>query len=300
MVGPTAVGKSDFAERACARFDGSLLNCDSVQSYALVQIGAAKPDAETRKKLPHLLWDWVEPPDELTASLFRDKALEAIEHATKSGPVFAVGGSGFYIRALLKGMLPVKHVPPERTAFWRERLKSEGAACLHQELKVKDPEAARRLSSQDGYRVARALAIIEVEGRLLTDIQREFEQSAPTWPYRSIKIGLELPRADLIKRIERRVEKMFEQGLMSEVQNLIKLGHEQWAPMKSVGYKEIVEGQRQGQSPSEMRQQIALHTAQLAKKQMTWFRGDDEVKWFRADGNLNEAMALVAELCSQD
>ncbi|MGE0762054.1 MAG: tRNA (adenosine(37)-N6)-dimethylallyltransferase MiaA [Bdellovibrionales bacterium] len=299
VLGPTAVGKSDFALAAAKRFSGVLLNCDSVQSYSRVQVGAAKPDLKTLNEVGHYLWDWVHPPHILTAAEFRRRAILELEHLTQKSPVFAVGGSGFYVRALMKGLYPVRRVPKERTLVWRERLKAEGSVRLHEELQVLDPVYAQRLSPNDGYRIIRALELIENEGKSLTTIQAEFEQKAEEWPYRSLKIGLELPREELRQRIAVRAEQMLQMGLRQEVEDLLRQDLKEWAPLKSIGYKEVVEGLAQNWSDKQIQEAIALNTSQLAKKQMTWFKSDKEIEWFEARPQWQKPLERLQEFFSR-
>ena len=299
VVGPTAVGKSDFALQAATRFKGVILNCDSVQTYAHVQIGAAKPDMATRAKVPHHMLDFVLPPHQLTAAEFRREALDQLEVLTANHTVFAVGGSGFYLRALQKGLYPMTKVPKERTVYWQARLDQEGSIKLHQELEKVDAAYAKKLSPNDGYRILRALETIENEGRSITDIQAEFAKNHTPLPYRTLKIGFELPREELRKRIELRTQTMISAGLRQEVEGLIRKGLQSWAPLKSVGYKEMVDGILSGASDQEIAQQITLSTAQLAKKQMTWFRGDKEINWF-ASGNWQKPLDFVSDFLAED
>ena len=300
VVGPTAVGKSDFALQAAERFGGLLMNCDSVQTYTGVVIGAAKPDAVARARVPHYLLDWVSPPHHLTAAEFRREALEKLSELTKTHPVFAVGGSGFYLRALQMGLYPVRKVPVELTKIWQEKLNQMGTKALYEELKTQDPVYAKRLSPNDGYRILRALETMENEGKTITAIQTEFKAKATPFPYRTLKIGLELPRAILRERIAARTQQMLKQGLRQEVQGLLAQGLREWAPLKSVGYKEMVEGLATGLSDEQIGDKIALSTGQLAKKQMTWFKGDKEIKWFSAETSWTEPMAAIAEFLTHD
>lgn len=300
IAGPTAVGKSAFSLLAAEQFSGVILNCDSVQTYAHVRIGAAKPDLETQARVPHYLLDWVEPPHHLTAAEFRREALEKLATLTQNHPVFAVGGSGFYLRALQKGLYPVRKVSAELSRLWQEKLKQKGSKALYEELKKLDPDYAQRLSPNDGYRVVRALETIESEGRPITDIQNEFAAKATPFPYRMLKIGFELPRAVLRERIAARANDMIRQGLRHEVQGLINQGLQEWAPLKSVGYKEMVQGILQNHSDQQVVEKIIQSTSQLAKKQMTWFRGDSEIHWFSPGPPWTEPMAMVREFLALD
>jgi tRNA dimethylallyltransferase len=298
VLGPTAVGKSAFALRAAEEFGGIILNCDSVQCYCGVEIGAAKPSPSERIRIPHFLLDWVDPPRALTAAQFRRQAMPVLDEYTKTRPVFAVGGSGFYVQALEKGLYDVKQVSGERKAHWQSRLATEGAEVLHAELRLLDPDYGSRLSPNDHYRILRALMLIEAEGRSMTEIRRRFREQTTSWPFASIKIGFELPRLKLKEKIQARTEAMLEHGLQAEVEKLLALGLKDWAPLKSVGYKEMVQF-IEGEIPAvELVPRIVQSTLQLTKKQMTWFRSDPEIRWFSPDATSTwrEPMAFLSSL----
>lgn len=291
VLGPTAVGKSDFAFRAAKEFDGVILNADSVQCYQGVDIGAAKPTAWERGAVPHLLLDWMSPPDALTAAKFSRKALATINEQSKL--VFAVGGSGFYLQALEKGVFNVKPVPAERKRYWDTRSAELGGPPLHEELKSVDPEYAAKLSPNDAYRIVRALMVIENEKRTMTQIRAEFYGKPSPWPYRSVKIGFELSRAGLKERVTARTLEMLNQGWREEVEGLLRRGLKDWAPLRSVGYSEMVQF-LEGKIPeSELVPRIVQSTMQLAKKQMTWFRADPAIRWFESKPGQADALEYL-------
>lgn len=292
VLGPTAVGKSQFATDLAEETHGAILNCDSVQAFQKVSIGAAKPDAATRARVPHLLLDWVPPLEEFNASVFREQALAQLAEWTKKGPVFAVGGSGFYVRALCRGTFNVRSVPPERANYWRLRAMSEGSQELHRILEKQDPKYAARVSSNDAYRIARALGLMEVEKRTMTEIRHEFDQRPNVLPYRYIKIGFKRTRESLRERIRLRCEQMLREGWREEVEALLKEGLRDWQPLKSVGYREMVQA-IEGELPwDQLKDAVINSTLRLAKKQMTWFKADPEVQWFEA-GQEDERAALI-------
>lgn len=297
IVGPTAVGKSAFALDLAEEFGGSILNCDSVQTYAHVQIGAAKPLPQELERVPHHLVGYVTPPQELTAAQFRRDALQILEQETKKGPVFAVGGSGFYIQALKKGLYSVGQVDPIRRDYWKSRLEFDGAEVLYRELKSIDPGYALKISQNDGYRIVRALELIESENKSMEQIQMEFDQRAKAdWPYKTYNIALSMDRNLLRKRIAERTQAMLQQGLIEEVHELLQMNLKDWAPLRSVGYLEVVQGLESGSTPMQMAEKIEIHTAQLAKKQMTWFRRDTSLVWSDVSQDLSRARRLLLEI----
>lgn len=295
VVGPTAVGKSNFALAMARRWGGSIVNCDSVQCYKYVNIGAAKPTTEELQLCPHRMLSWVEPLQELTVAEFRSRAMKEIGESLTRGPVFAVGGSGFYIRALEKGLFKVKEVPAEVKAELLQRLQHEGAEALHRELSRLDPLAGEQIKVQDSYRVIRALSLMNVEGRPWSAIQAEFQQQESDWKFPTLKIGLMLPREELVARIEMRTAAMIDSGLIEEVRSGLAHGWRDWAPFRSVGYKEVVAflEQEAPQSLEQLKEAISISTRQLAKKQMTWFRGDATVNWFPSRPQWNEAAEFL-------
>jgi tRNA dimethylallyltransferase len=291
VLGPTAAGKSEFAMSAAKEFDGVILNCDSVQCYRGVDIGAAKPTAVEQREVRHYLLDWISPPNELTAARFSRKAHEVLKSEPKL--VFAVGGSGFYLRALEKGVFDVMSVREDRKSYWSQKAAELGGPALHEELKTIDPDYAAKLSPNDAYRIARALMLIENENKTMTQIRKEFDLKPSTWAYRSIKIGFELSKPSLKDKITRRTRIMIEQGWREEVEKLLQLGLKDWAPLRSVGYREMVQF-LEGEFPeSELVPRIVQSTMKLAKKQMTWFKADPGIRWFTSEPGQSEALEYL-------
>lgn len=292
IVGPTATGKSDLAVdivEACAPLAPlpEIINCDSVQFFTGVDIGAAKPDESLLKRAKHHLVGHVPLGGSYTAGDFRRDALQVIkESSTRSVDRFlAVGGSGFYVQALEKGMFEVPEVPEEV----RDRLEAEadvpgGLEVLYSELTQKDPEAAARISPRDRYRIIRALEIIRSDpsGSTLSDIKRRFALSAPEVPFTAYKIGLSLDREILRKRVRERTSKMLKAGLIEEVKGLREKGLRDWSPLKSVGYREVQAMLDGHIELKDLEDAIVTSTMQLAKKQMTWFKRDPSIQWFDA------------------
>lgn len=300
VVGPTASGKSDVAIAAARQFQGVILNADSIQNYQGVNIGAAKPSPIQLKLVPHLLMDWVPLGQDLTAADYRRRALELLKQWALRGPVFVVGGSGFYIKALEKGLYPVAKIPPQIVTDWRNRLEQEGAPQLYQELEKCDPEYALKIKSADGYRITRALMLMAHEQKTMTQIIAEHNQRHVDWPFSTFKIGLQVRRELLRQRVKARVEKMLVQGWEAEVRDLLAKGYKNWAPLRSVGYKEMVE-LIEGQLPKEQFvERVVQSTMTLAKKQMTWFRADKSIQWFDIEAGVNEILTALSRTLAID
>lgn len=280
VVGPTAVGKSAVALMAAKKTAGVIVNADSLQVYRGMDIGTAKPDALERKQVPHFLFDICEPNEPLSAADYRRRALQVIEDHVAEGPVFVVGGSGFYLQALEKGV----YAAPAMSAEMRARLESEtstrGLLALYQDLKNRDPVCAAKISPNDAYRIHRALGLIYETGRTTTAIREDFLAQQKPFPFPLKKVGLTLDRDELRKRVSTRVRAMLEQGLIDEVKTLIAHGFKTARALQSVGYRQVVEVLDGKLDQSELQDLIVLRTMQLAKRQMTWFRADPMIRWF--------------------
>jgi len=278
VVGPTGVGKSGFALEAAKAVNGVILNCDSVQTYKDLDIGTAKPSKEEQSQVPHFLFDAVQPGEVLTAGDFRRLALPVLAAQIPKHPVFAVGGSGFYIQALDKGMFEIEKVESEKEAAIRKQLEERPLKDLYQELEKVDPESADDLNPNDSYRIQRALIIFHGLGRKLSELKKEFQPQK--LPYPVIKIGFTMERKKLRERIELRAKQMLEAGLIEEVKALVEKGYKDWPLLQSVGYKQVLQYFDGELSESELSSEITLRTVQLSKRQMTWFQRDKEIQWF--------------------
>lgn len=291
VVGPTACGKSRVAHDLAKQFGGAILNCDSLQVYKRLDIGTAKPTPSERKEVPHFLFDICEPGSSLTAGDFRKLALECLHRELQSKPVFAVGGSGFYIQALEKGMFEVEKGDAKTEESVRERLAREGSQKLHEELRSHDPEYAEEINPNDAYRIVRALVVVLSTGKKMSDLRKSF-QPQPL-PFPNFKIGLNLDREKLIPRVQARVEQMMKDGFLREVEKLLDEGFEEWPALHSVGYHECIEHVR-GRLPfGQLIPLIVEKTMQLAKKQRTWFKRDASIHWLNAENPLAEARDYV-------
>ncbi|MEK2645085.1 tRNA (adenosine(37)-N6)-dimethylallyltransferase MiaA [Bdellovibrio sp. BCCA] len=294
VVGATATGKSEWALKLAQEFGGVIVNCDSIQVYKKLDIGAAKPTKEEQALVPHYLLDYVNPPQEMTAGQYCRDFYECVEQIPENTPVFVVGGTGFYFMAIEKGMYPVLPVPPEiQKAVEGELKTAEGAEKLHKELLEKDPEYGAKIHLSDHYRIGRAIELIRSQGKSVTQIQNEFAETRSEFPFPLLKIGPSWDREVLKERIALRTKKMLEQGLVQEVQNLLDEGLEKWAPMSSVGYKETIAFLKNDLNSEQLFEEISKNTRQLAKRQRTWFQRDKDIHWFSGSDGFSEARAMV-------
>lgn len=281
VVGPTAAGKSNWALSEALKSGGIIANADSVQIYKGLNIGAAKPSAIELSQIPHFLYDIVSPLESFTAGDFRRKALSLIEEKIKSQPIFFVGGSGFYIQALEKGMFEVAPIPAQ-VKIQIEQIKAQNR--LFEELKFRDLKSAIKIGSSDPYRLERALELVLSEGRSVDAIRAEFEQKNQllSKSYKIRKVGLFVDRESLRKRVLERTQNMLDAGLVTEVEGLLKAGFADTKALKSIGYKEVVAYLSGSLKREELVPAIVTSTMQLAKRQMTWFKRDLEIEWLVA------------------
>ena len=279
LLGPTAVGKTDFSFYLMEHLSASVLNCDSIQMYKGLNVGSAKPDF--LKKQKQFLFDQWDPPFVCTAGLFRKTALAVLEKELPHRPVLVVGGSGFYVQALEKGMYDIKSVKPEIKKRIKEIQRKRGSGHLYRLLEFLDPEYARKISSQDTYRILRAMSIILSEEKPMSLIRSSFQIKKLPWPY--LKIGLYLKKEALLKRVTERTEKMIKNGLLEEVQGFLDKGFIDWPLLKSVGYKESVLFLQNKISKEELKTDIICRTMRLAKKQLSWFKRDKDIKWYLSE-----------------
>lgn len=295
VVGATASGKSDWALRLAEEFHGVIINCDSVQVYKHLEIGAAKATKEERARVPHYLIDYVECPHEMTAGVYARDFAECLKNLPDDKPIFVVGGTGFYFMAIEKGMYPVIPVPPEIQKQILEEMKQEGGPeRLYQEMMTADPEYGAKIAPADHYRIGRALELIRSQKKSVTQIQADFEASREKFPHDLLKIAPEWDRDSIRERIAQRTKKMIEMGLIEEVQGLIDQKLDlSWAPLASVGYKETLAYLRGEISKDQLQEDITINTQQLAKKQKTWFQRDKEINWIPGDKGFDQARTLV-------
>lgn len=293
FLGPTGVGKSSHAHRLAVKHKASILNCDSVQMYKEVSIGAAKPTAQEQKEVPHFLLDCISPQKHWTAADFYRSALQILEQEIKKGPVFAVGGSGFYVRALEKGLYDLPTLDEEKEREIKAKLDLKTDQEMHEELYLIDPQTAQRLHVNDRYRTERALVIWHGFQIKPSEVQKQFITKA--LPYKNLKIGLFLEREKLRDVLVERIEKMNALGFRDEVQSLLQKGLEDWWPLHSVGYQEWVDVLKGRASESGIVDKILTSHMQLAKKQMTWFRKDPTILWMHTKNDAQRLVDVVSE-----
>lgn len=283
VVGPTASGKSALALELAVKNQGVILNCDSVQVYSHVQIGAAKPSLAEMQLVPHYLYGYVDPPFECTAGMYHRSFFEQLQSLEEQGVnhIYVVGGTGFYFQAIEKGMYEVQQSSSIISAELEGQAStSEGYQALLEELKQGDPESAALFHSNDRYRILRSIEILRTSGRKPSELRQSKKQLQHPFPYPLEKIGIHMERSFLHLRIHERVKLMLKNGFIDEVIELNKMNLQDWAPLNSVGYREI-QMYLKGEilSLAELEDQILISTRQLAKRQITWFKRDKAIRW---------------------
>ena len=276
LMGPTASGKTALACALSERFPLALISVDSALVYRGMDIGTAKPDAATLARYPHALIDIRDPAQPYSAADFATDAVDAMRRATAQGRIpLLVGGTGLYFRALQRGLSGLPDADPELRAQLAEEAQSIGWTAMHQRLAVLDPTAAERIKPGDAQRIQRALEVIALTGRPLSEQQRGGRDGA--FPWRVLKLAL-LPddRAPLHQRIADRFELMLREGLLTEVAALRQRGdlHRDLPAIRAVGYRQSWEHLDGDYDLATLRDRGIFATRQLAKRQITWLRSE--------------------------
>ena len=275
ILGPTAVGKTDFSVQKALEYGSPVISCDSRQIYKEMTIGTAVPDREQLEAVKHYFIQTVPVTQTYTAGNYEKDAISLINRLFDEGheTLVMTGGSMFYIDAVCEGLDDLPDGDPELRASLWERLRAEGVGSLVEELKSRDPETYSRIDKENSQRVIRALEVCLVSGRPLSS----FSSGGKKRDFEIEKIGLSRPREELYSRINQRVLDMIRLGLEEEVRSL--LPYRDLQALQTVGYKEMFD-YLDGKYPlEEAVRLIQRNTRHYAKKQMTWWRRDNSIKW---------------------
>jgi tRNA dimethylallyltransferase len=285
VLGPTASGKTALSLAIAERFQGEIVNCDSVAMYRRFDIGTAKPTAAERARAPHHLIDCVDPTGTVTAGEYSRRSRAALEEIKAHGHLpIVVGGTGLYLRALLEGLFP----GPQRSEKLRERLRelaaSRGSAYLQRLLRHLDRAAAEKIHANDTPKLVRAIEVCLASRQKITELWQQQERDALRG-FRILRLGLDPDRQALYERINDRAQVMFENGLVEETRSLIEKYGDAAGPLSSLGYRQAVQLLH-----GELTREQAIQAAQqahrnYAKRQMTWFRREPKVYWLRGFGD---------------
>ena len=298
VLGPTGSGKTALSLLLAERFGGEIVNCDSVAMYRDFEVGTAKPSRAERVRVPHHLIDFVDPSGYMTAGEYARIGRQVLVEISSRGklPIVA-GGTGLYLRALLDGLFP----GPQRSEELRERLRDrsakKGPSYLYRVLRRLDPESAGKIHSNDVPKLIRAIEVCLGSRRKMSDMWKQGRE--PLRGFRIGRLGLNPERGALYDRINRRAERMFEQGLVDETKRIFqRYGDTAW-PLSSLGYKQAVQFIR-----GELDHAAAVAAAQqahrnYAKRQMTWFHREPQVCWLEGFGDDQNIQTAAVETVRQ-
>jgi tRNA dimethylallyltransferase len=290
VVGPTASGKTALAIQLAERCKGEVVSADSVQIYRHFDIGSGKPSREELARVRHHLIGDVDPTTDIDASTFATMADTAIDDiVTRGKQPIVCGGTFLWVRALLFGLAKAPPADASIRAEHKNFVEQFGRAALHAKLEHVDSESFRRLNPNDFVRVSRALEVMELTGKALSDFQSDHGFRTPRYDYRLIGVGL--TAEELTARISKRVQGMLEQGWENEVSSLLARGYADTRPMASVGYRQVADNVRSG-SPmarAELLEAIVRVTRVFARRQRTWLR-DEPVQWLASAHGVEELL----------
>lgn len=280
LIGPTAVGKTELSLALAERFSCEIVGLDSMQIYRHMDIGTAKATLEERARVPHHLIDVADPDEEYHVARYVADAAEACRQIISRGnrPLLA-GGTGLYLKGLLEGLFEIPAVPEAVRVGLGRRLAEEGRVALFAELSRCDPESAARIHANDTHRLLRALEIFQATGRPWSEHLHE-QQAQPALA-NVLQLGLLCEREALYERINLRVDRMVEEGLLGEVEKLLATGYDPGLKsMQSIGYRHMLQYIQGQWGWDEALNLLARDTRRYAKRQMTWFGNDPQIRWF--------------------
>jgi len=295
IIGPTAVGKSELALHLALDFPVEIISADSRQVYRYMDIGTNKPTLAERASVPHHLIDIVNPDEDFNLARYHQLATEVIKAIQQKGKLpLLVGGSGLYVWSLVEGWeIPQVAPNPELRSDLEARAKQEGSYILYKELQQIDPLAATKIYPSNTRRIIRALEIYHMTGTLPSQL---WSKEAPSFPL--LIIGLTVERSELYNRIDRRVDKMIQEGLVAEVEELVKMGYSfSLSSMSGIGYKQVSQFLQGQLTLPEAIEKIKYETHRLARHQYAWFHLDDKrIHWFDAShfsGILSPSLPVI-------
>lgn len=297
VLGPTASGKTALSLALAQQFQGEIVSCDSVAVYREFEIGTAKPTREERARVPHHLIDVVSPSELFTAGDYSRLAREAVVaiHSRNHLPI-VVGGTGLYLRAMLEGLFAGPPRSEELRLRLRERVHEKDPEYLHRLLHRLDPTAAAAIHPNDVSKIVRAVEICLSSRARMTDLWRKGRD--PLAGFRILRVGLNPERDALYQRINMRARQMFEQGLIEETRDLIARYGAAARPLESLGYKQAAQYLRGEVGLDEAVAMAQQAHRNYAKRQMTWFRREPDVRWFAGFGDNSGLQQEIRELIS--
>ena len=288
VCGPTTVGKTSVAIQLAKHFNTEIISADSRQCFKELNIGVARPSVEELAEVKHHFIASHSIKEEITAATFEQYALhKTAELFQQHDIVVMVGGTGLYIKAFCEGLDVIPEIPAETREKIIRNYESKGIEWLQKEIKEKEPAFYTSGEIQNPQRMMRALEVIEATGQSILSFRKGEKTKRD---FNIVKIGLELPREELVRNINTRVDKMMEAGLLEEVKALVP--NKDLNALQTVGYAELFDHLEGKLSVTEAVERIKINTRQYAKRQMTWFKKDDEIKWFKP-GDVHGMMDLM-------
>ena len=279
ITGPTAVGKTELCMEIARRFDIPIINADSRQLFRELRIGTASPTPEQQARVRHYFVGTLSIGDYYSASMYEEDVMALLPQLFQTSDYALLsGGSMMYIDAVCNGIDDIPTVDDETRALMKRRLAEEGLETLVEELRRLDPEHYEVVDRQNPRRVVHALEICHITGRTYTSFRKAQKKERP---FRIIKIGLNRDREELYRRINARVDRMMENGLVDEAKAMLPYRNEN--ALNTVGYKEIFNYLDGVWSLDEAVERMKGNTRRYARKQLTWFKRDEQVRWFHPD-----------------
>jgi tRNA dimethylallyltransferase len=291
ITGPTAVGKTELCLDVAKRFDIPIINADSRQIFRELKIGTARPTDEQMAQVHHDFVGMLSLDDYYSASLFEQQVLVLLEQQFKTRDyALMAGGSMMYIDAVCDGIDDIPTIDDETRNLMKQRLATEGLEALTEELHQLDPEYYEIVDRQNPRRVVHALEICQMTGKTYTSFRKREKRQRP---FDIIKIGLNRPREELYERINHRVDQMMADGLLEEAQRLYPLRH--LNALNTVGYKELFDYIDGRWTLDEAVERIKGNTRRYARKQLTWYKKDPQIRWFQPD----ETEQIINYICGK-
>lgn len=292
--GPTASGKTALSIELAKVIKGEIVSADSMQIYQEMNIGTAKPSKEEKQNIPHYMLDFVKPNERYSVADYKKDAKKAIREIIKKGKTpIVVGGTGLYIDSLIYEIeYPEIEIDFSYRKELEESVKREGLEHLYEKAKQIDREAMEKISVKDKKRILRVLELYHQTGKTKTELERK-SRKEPEFDYKMFAIDID--RQKLYERINQRVDKMIEKGLIEEVKAIYEKYHNFPTSMQALGYKEVVEYLENKISKEEMIEKIKMESRRYAKRQLTWFRKNKETKWLNGENSIAYNIQIILE-----
>lgn len=297
IVGPTASGKTALSIELAKKIDGEIISCDSMQIYKDMNIGSAKPTIEEMQGIKHYMIDIAEPTERFSVAEYKKRSEEAIEKILQKGKVpIIVGGTGLYANSLIYNIEYNEIMLDEeyRKNLMKIAETEAGLATLYEKARSIDPVAMEKISSNDKKRIIRVLEIKHSTGKNKTELELESRKNEVKYEYKVFAINM--PREILYDRINKRVDIMIENGLIDEVENIIEKYKEFPTAMQAIGYKEIVMYLKGELTKQEAIEKIKQESRRYAKRQITWFKKIENIKWIDGLKDKNENIKFIQDV----